>query len=147
MKESVDDEYDRGSFRLDPQAKSFQMTGFRWRDAPVLLVSLVLSFVLLSGVNLAMGFGLAFLNRDVVLIAFGATLGYFIGVVIGARRITGNALLHREIPLPQVVLLSDRVKAIANQPNRLIEAVKLYQEESGADLADAKAQVEAYLNR
>ena len=34
------DEYDRESSRLDRQSKSFQMSGFRRRDAPVLFQSL-----------------------------------------------------------------------------------------------------------
>ena len=82
----MNDEYDRGSFRLDPHAKSFQMTGFRWRDAPVLLLSLVLSFCLLTGFNVVIGLGLPFLNHDTVLVIFGVTLGYLAGVWVGARR-------------------------------------------------------------
>ena len=41
---------------------------------------------------------------------------------------------------------SDRVKEIARDPARKIEAIKLYREETGAGLADAKAAVEAYIN-
>src|SRR5882724_11363265 len=38
---------------------------------------------------------------------------------------------------------SERVKEIARDPNRKIEAIKAYREETGADLADAKQAVEA----
>jgi hypothetical protein len=42
--------------------------------------------------------------------------------------------------------LSDRVKALADDPGRKIEAIKVYREETGAGLAEAKAAVEAYLS-
>jgi ribosomal protein L7/L12 len=40
--------------------------------------------------------------------------------------------------------LSDRVKELASDPSRKIEAIKAYREETGAGLAEAKAAVEAY---
>jgi hypothetical protein len=42
--------------------------------------------------------------------------------------------------------LSDRVKSLADDPARKIEAIRAYREETGAGLAEAKAAVEAYLN-
>ena len=42
--------------------------------------------------------------------------------------------------------LSDRVKGLANDPARKIEAIKAHREETGAGLAEAKAAVEAYMN-
>ena len=45
-------------------------------------------------------------------------------------------------PLPP----SDRVKEIARDPNRKIEAIKVYREETGAGLAEAKEAVEAFIN-
>src|SRR5262245_53720078 len=42
--------------------------------------------------------------------------------------------------------LSDRVKVLADDPGRKIEAIKVYREETGAGLAEAKAVVEAYVN-
>jgi hypothetical protein len=42
--------------------------------------------------------------------------------------------------------LSDRVRQLADDPARKIEAIKVYREETGASLAEAKAAVEAYLN-
>jgi hypothetical protein len=42
--------------------------------------------------------------------------------------------------------LSERVKAIASDPSRKIEAIKAYRDVTGASLADAKAAVEAFIN-
>ncbi len=47
-------------------------------------------------------------------------------------------------PLPYGVL-SDRVKEAANDPDRKIEAIKLFREETGAGLAEAKMAVEQYI--
>ena len=42
--------------------------------------------------------------------------------------------------------LSDRVKEIARDPAKKIQAIKIYREETGAGLADAKEAIEAYIN-
>jgi len=42
--------------------------------------------------------------------------------------------------------LSDRVRGLADDPARKIEAIRVYREETGAGLAEAKAAVEAYIN-
>jgi hypothetical protein len=41
---------------------------------------------------------------------------------------------------------SDRVKEIARDPARKIEAIKIYREETGTGLAEAKEVVEAYID-
>lgn len=41
--------------------------------------------------------------------------------------------------------LSDRVRGLADDPARKIEAIRAYREETGAGLAEAKAAVEAYI--
>src|SRR5262245_1291215 len=41
--------------------------------------------------------------------------------------------------------LSERVKAIARDPGRKIEAIKVHREETGAGLAESKTAVEAYI--
>jgi hypothetical protein len=137
------DEYDRGSFQLDHRAKSFQMTGFRWRDAPVWL--LLLGVFL--GFPVVIGFGMSFLNREAQLWIGGMCLGYIArgwieawGSTLPAKRPSPDA--SSESPE-----LSERVKAIADDPDRFIEAIKAYREESGAGLADAKSAVEAYVHR
>ena len=59
-----------------------------------------------------------------------------------------NLLLrHAEIDPREAVQLSDRVKAIANDPNRKIEAIKAHRDETGASLAAAKDAVERYARR
>jgi hypothetical protein len=42
--------------------------------------------------------------------------------------------------------LSDQVRALADDPARKIEAIRVYREETGAGLAEAKAAVEAYIS-
>jgi len=42
--------------------------------------------------------------------------------------------------------LSDRVKEVARDPSRKIEAIKLYRDETGAGLAEAKKKVEAFMD-
>jgi Ribosomal protein L7/L12 C-terminal domain len=41
--------------------------------------------------------------------------------------------------------MSDRVKDLARDPSRKIEAIKAYREETGAGLAEAKQAVEAFI--
>jgi hypothetical protein len=41
---------------------------------------------------------------------------------------------------------SDRVKQLARDPARKIEAIKVYREETGAGLAEAKLAVESFAN-
>ena len=43
-------------------------------------------------------------------------------------------------------VLSDRVKELARDPNRKIEAIKAHLEETGAGLAEAKNAVEAFIH-
>ncbi len=47
-----------------------------------------------------------------------------------------------ELGLP----LSDRVKQLAADPARKIEAIKVYRDETGAGLAEAKEAIEAFTN-
>ena len=55
-------------------------------------------------------------------------------------RRTGGADVRKEVPP------SDRVKEIARDPARKIEAIKIYREETGAGLAEAKETVETYIS-
>jgi ribosomal protein L7/L12 len=58
-----------------------------------------------------------------------------------------NALLrHFSIDATQGLALSDRVKELARDPKRKIEAIKVYREETGAGLAKAKEAVEAFMD-
>ena len=49
-------------------------------------------------------------------------------------------------PVPRQPL-SDRVKQLASDPSKKIEAIKVYREETGAGLAEAKDAVEAHITR
>jgi ribosomal protein L7/L12 len=58
-----------------------------------------------------------------------------------------NLLLRQSgIDLLKGLPLSERVQEIARDPARKIEAIKVYREESGAGLAEAKDAVELYIN-
>jgi ribosomal protein L7/L12 len=56
-----------------------------------------------------------------------------------------NALL-RHFGIDTTPAISDRVKDLASDPNRKIEAIKVYREETGASLVEAKNAVEAFIN-
>jgi ribosomal protein L7/L12 len=53
-------------------------------------------------------------------------------------------LRHHGIDPTKPPEVSDRVKELARDPARKIEAIKLMREETGADLAEAKGWVEEY---
>jgi hypothetical protein len=57
------------------------------------------------------------------------------------------ALLLRQmnVPFDEFPALSERVKELARDPKRKIEAIKIYREETGVGLADAKDAVEAFI--
>ena len=58
-----------------------------------------------------------------------------------------NLLLrHHGVDSLQGLALSDRVKEIANDPARKIQAIKAYRDETGVGLKEAKDAVEAYMN-
>lgn len=59
-----------------------------------------------------------------------------------------NALLqHHGVDPTLGMQMSDRVKQLADDPSRTIEAIKVYREETGVGLAEAKRAVEAYIYR
>jgi hypothetical protein len=53
---------------------------------------------------------------------------------------------HSGIDPLQGLPVSERVKEIASDPARKIEAIKVYRQETGASLKEAKDAVEAYIN-
>jgi ribosomal protein L7/L12 len=63
-----------------------------------------------------------------------------------AERKLNAVLRHFGIDPAQSLPLSDRVKELARDPARKIEAIKLYREETGAGLAEAKKAVETFIN-
>jgi hypothetical protein len=92
------------------------------------------------------------------LILQGAGVGVLLGLLFlfhaqTSARLRGlerklNALLrHHGADLTQGYLpLSDRVKQLAADPGRKIEAIKAYREETGAGLAEAKEAIESITN-
>lgn len=141
------DDIDKESFRLDPQARSFRLTGFRWRDAPVALIFLALSFVLLTGFSFLVERGLSFLGRDTALFVCGVSLGFLIGVWVGESRATARNRPHGTVDRANPPPLSDRINEVASDPSRKIEAIKAYRDETGASLAEAKRIVEESIRR
>ena len=58
-----------------------------------------------------------------------------------------DALLrHFDIEATQRPSVSDRVKDLARDPSKKIEAIKAYRQESGVGLAEAKVAVETFIN-
>ncbi len=79
----------------------------------------------------------------VVLVSYGNTTARIRGI---ERKL--NALLrHHGVDPTQGIPLSDRVKQLAADPGRKIEAIKVFCEETGAGLAEAKEAVESFTNR
>lgn len=60
------------------------------------------------------------------------------------ERTVGQIAIKLGIDVNQPPVMSDRVKEIARDPDRKIEAIKAYREETGAGLAEAKTAVEQY---
>jgi ribosomal protein L7/L12 len=59
-----------------------------------------------------------------------------------------NMLLrHAGLDPAQGFPLSEQVKDLARDPGRKIEAIKVYREETGASLKDAKDAVEAFIEQ
>jgi hypothetical protein len=52
---------------------------------------------------------------------------------------------HLEVDLTQGRPMSDMVKQLARDPMNKIEAIRLYRQETGVGLAEAKDAVEAYI--
>jgi ribosomal protein L7/L12 len=58
-----------------------------------------------------------------------------------------NRILEEmNIPFDDYPALSERVKEIARDPMRKIEAIKLHREETGSGLAEAKRTIEAFID-
>ena len=77
------EDHDKNAFRLDTQAKSFQLKGYRWGETPGLLLGLVLTMALLTAVNFVADRSLSFLDRDSRLLVCGTLIGFGAGVWVG----------------------------------------------------------------
>ena len=72
--------------------------------------------------------------------------GNLIARIRGIERKLNALLRHNGVDPTLGLPLSDRVKQIAADPVLKIEAIKIYREETGASLAEAKEAVEMFLN-
>jgi ribosomal protein L7/L12 len=66
--------------------------------------------------------------------------------VARADRKLNLILKQMNISFDEFAVLSDRVKELARDPTRKIEAIRVYREETGFGLAEAKETVEAFLH-
>ena len=138
------DSMDDRSFHLDNQVKSFRLyPPIRWKDVPLNLLLLALVVLLLTGFNFAASKLLNFLNRDALLVLVGLCVGFQLAVWIHRARRDSRASRAGNPAAAALNPISDRVRALASDPTRKIEAIKVYQEESGVGLAEAKSIVEA----
>lgn len=141
-----------GSFFYDPNAKSFRLTGFQWRDAPALIIGLMMSFLLLTSMNLAWAGLQVVLPAEALWLFLGVSIGYFLGIWVGRRpaAVLGcpqPQLLGQEYnPARTLSDLSDSVKALADA-GRKLEAVKLHMGQNGLGLQEAKDAVESYIGK
>jgi Ribosomal protein L7/L12 C-terminal domain len=92
-----------------------------------------------------MEWGLLFLVSLLVLMGFGSYLDKNSRLARIERKL--NALLrHHGVDPTQGLPLSDRVKELASDPKTKIEAIKMYREETGVGLKEAKDAVEEFIN-
>ncbi len=62
------------------------------------------------------------------------------------QRKADQALTHLGIqPTPEHIPLSERAKELAADPARKIQAIKVYREETGAGIAEAKDAIEEWI--
>jgi len=131
------------SFQLDNRVKSFRLyPPIRWKDLPLNFLLLVLVLLLLTGFNFAASKLLGFLNREVLLVLIGLCVGFQLAIWILRYRNHFRSRHVQESKQAGARLVSDRVQAVAADPSRKIEAIRLFQEESGLGLAEAKEAVE-----
>ena len=79
------------------------------------------------------------------LFTIGQRLDAILHQMLLLQRKADLALTHQGIQLPpEHSPLSDRVKELAADPQRKIEAIKAYREETGAGLKEAKDAVEKW---
>ena len=64
---------------------------------------------------------------------------------IQIERSVGRIAIHLGIDVTKPAEMSERVKELARDPARKIEAIKAFRDETGAGLAEAKGAVEHYI--
>jgi hypothetical protein len=81
-----------------------------------------------------------------ILLVVLVTCGTIITRIRGVERKLNALLRHHGVDPTLGLPLSDRVKEIATDPSRKIEAIKVYRDETGVGLAEAKEAVEMFMN-
>ncbi|MEO0807351.1 MAG: ribosomal protein L7/L12 [Cyanobacteria bacterium J06643_4] len=89
--------------------------------------------------------GLLTLVVSVTMLGFSSRVGRLESKISRVER--GLTLLMENANLEMPSLLSERVKQIAKNPKRKIEAIRAYREETGAGLKEAKEAVEEFMSR
>jgi ribosomal protein L7/L12 len=92
-----------------------------------------------------MEWGLLAISIAILLVAL-VSYGNLNARIRGIERKLNALLKHHGVDPTQGLGLSDRVKQLAADPARKIEAIKVYREETGAGLAEAKEAVELFIN-
>ena len=124
---------DDKSFRLDRQARSFRVRDFALRDLPWF----ALLFVLLTFFSLGLVWFLALLPEKGRWIYLGLAVGFYLGIVFGARCQRSAAKTNYD--------LSPDVQALAKDPSQLIAAIKLFRDaHPDVSLAAAKERIERF---
>ncbi|MEL7142147.1 MAG: ribosomal protein L7/L12 [Cyanobacteria bacterium J06573_11] len=89
--------------------------------------------------------GLLTLVVSVTMLGFSSRVGRLESKIGRVER--GLTLLMESANIEMPSLLSERVKQIAKNPKRKIEAIRAYREETGAGLKEAKEAVEEFMSR
>lgn len=89
--------------------------------------------------------GLLTLVVSVTMLGFSSRVGRLESKIGRVER--GLTLLMESANLEMPSLLSERIKQIARDPKRKIEAIRAYREETGAGLKEAKEAVEEFMLR
>ncbi len=131
------------SFLLDNRVKSFRLyPPVGWKDLPLNLLLFVLVLLLLTGFNFAASKLLGFLSRDALLVLICICAGLQLAIwFVRFKKHSRSGRGQGTTPAGSYSV-SDRVRTVAADPSRKIEAIRLFQEESGLGLAEAKEAVE-----
>ncbi len=116
------------------KSRSFVPSDFSFRDTPYLLVAYLVASAICIGVGLAIESIPSFWRG----LLAGVGLG-FVGALALLRR-------SKEIDIASLPKPSSQVRAICSEPDiSIVEAVKLYRDETGVSLTEATAVLRAYV--
>jgi hypothetical protein len=135
------------------EVRSFRLQGgWNWKDVPSQLILFVLALALISLPAWMLSSALEFTGGDVFLrrhplwikaFGIGCAVVSFAGSIRSWRR--ERAVAHRATLSDVPKTLSERVMTAAREPGGKIAAIKIYREETGASLRQAKDVVESWI--